>query len=175
MKAKMHGITVKVGPAIRSLARVSPSLTIRAMAKPGGHEVSHILVEAPDAPPLAFGPEGPVWPYGGDYREVGIVWLKGLPLKVLKAFLEVYSENRVELYLGEDGEGWKAVFTALDDPEGYYTRLTIWPWGMAVKESWGELSFFDAWAIDSTTGEATYTGTVEGFRYMPIWLAQALG
>lgn len=171
--ARLYGITVKVGPAIRSLVRVSPILTIRAMAKGQGHEVSHLVVEAPDAPPLAFGPEGPVWPYG-DYREVGVLWLRG-PLRVLKAFLEAYPEERIELYMGEDSEGWKAVFTAFDRIGEGYSRLTVWPWGMAVKESWGSMDYWDSWTIDSLNKEVAYTGTVDGFRYLPVWLAQALG
>jgi hypothetical protein len=93
--------------------------------------------------------------------------VRGVTIEVLKAFLEAHSEVTISTW----GDG--VAFTAYDGPDGYYTRLVVKPQGVEVKESWGQESFHDSWAID--TGEARYTGTVEGTRYLPVWLAKALG
>jgi hypothetical protein len=172
---KAKGVTVKVGPAIRSVVRVSPFVAFVLMAKDG--EPHHIAVEAHDAPRFAFTPDGPIWPEG-NYSTMGVIWLKGKALEVLRAFLEAHPEG-VTLYMSymseaPFGEEWQLAFTAHDGLEGYYTRLIIWPWGMAVKESWGQESFYDSWAVDPSTGQARYTGTVEGVRYLPVWLVKAL-
>jgi hypothetical protein len=170
---KVKGVTVKVNAAIRSIVRVSPFVAFVLMGK--DNEPHHIGVEAHDAPRLAFTPDGPIWPEG-EYSTLGVIWLKGKALEVLRALFEAYPEG-VTLSMGEApfGEGWEVAFTVHDGPEGYYTRLIIWPWGMAVKESWGQESFFDRWSIDPSAGQARYTGTVEGARYLPVWLAEALG
>jgi len=170
---KVSGVSVKVGPAIRAIVRESSFVALALMGDEGGRP-RHVAVEASGAPRLAFGPNGPIWPGDEGYRTLGVIWFRGKGLDILRAFLEAHEGVPVTLSMGVTGEGCEAVLTAWDGPEGYYSRLAVWSWGMSAEESWGQESHFDRWSVDSATGEVTYTGTVEGPRYLPVWLARAL-
>jgi hypothetical protein len=194
MRMRMrHGITVHLNQDLRALLMGADEVEVRAWvsrqtldkAARWGWDPhpTHLSVEA-GGTRLAVGELDPV-PLSNDDVPMAALTIRGLALRVLRHFL-AENEGNVTLHLGPsslglmnyyfgDGsfpEDLELIFTAHD--RSGYSRVTVWADGtIGVKESWGEPSWWDAWTV-SPDGEVTYVGTVDGPRYLPMWLARAL-
>ncbi len=136
---------------------------------------------------LAFGEEGAVPLSPDDVPLSKPLTIQGLALGVIHCFLAEKEGERITLHLGPSGlgllehylrnspfpEDLEVTIAAHDSHDGY-TKLKIASDGaISVKESWGQLSWWDGWAV-SPDGEVEYVGTVDGPRYRPVWLERAL-
>ena len=135
---------------------------------------------------VAFGEEGPVPLLPDDAPLSKPLTIQGLALELLRHFL-AENEGKVELHLGPsmlsvldrylgDGsypEELELSVVARDGYGGYDELKVMSGGGASVKVSWGEESWWDGWVV-SPEGAVEYVGTVDGPRYLPLWLSRAL-
>jgi len=199
MTEKKVGITVLVGGALRSLFWVARDrVEIGAWATPQALaraeqgwllEPTYLTFSVGAAPALAIGREG-LTSFSPNDVLLGTFTIQGLALELVFNFLadNEGTGKRVTLHLGPSGFGLldhylgdgpypeklEVVITAHDGRDGYYDKIKLLEGGVAfVKIAWGELSWWDGWTV-SPDGVVEYVGTVEGPRYRPAWLEQAL-
>jgi hypothetical protein len=195
-KAMKAGLTVRVGPALRALFRgASGVVEVQALvsrqaidkAERWGWDIepTHLAFTASGAPTLAFGEEGPTTLSPDDVL-LGSLVVQGLALETIRHFLtENEGNEKVALHFGPSGLSLLSrylgdgtfpqeleVSITAHDSHGY-DRVKVLEGGVSVESSWGEASWWDAWAI-SPEGEVEYVGTVDGPRYLPRWLVKAL-
>ncbi len=168
-----HGITVLVDPVKEDLVAMadSPSLTFRAMAD-GEGRLTHVVAESgKSSVVLTPATNGPTGNYGANALR-----LEGKALRALRAFLKAHPRERTELYFGPDSfDEPHLAFIAYDRVGEGYDKLKVWQSGIiSLTSDWGSMDYWDQWVIDPRSGEVTYTGTVDGYRYLPTWLWDAL-
>ena len=114
------------------------------------------------------------------------VWIEVLPeendpidwentLRFLrKRGAEVKVERRTKPpHLGDDAEYPVLVWRAADPVGEGYDEIAAYPDGTAViTVTWGSEDYWDRWVI-SPDGEIRYCGTVDGPRYLPVWVKLA--
>jgi hypothetical protein len=113
-----------------------------------------------------------------DSKEVESLCLRGMTLRVLRAFLKGHPKERIELYFGPDSlasDESHLALVAYDCIGDGYDKLKIWQSGIfSITVYWGSQDFWDQWVVDPQSGEVTYTGTVDGYRRLPAWLEEVL-
>jgi hypothetical protein len=194
-KVMRAGITIPVGPALRALFReadkkveVQALVNRQALDKTErwgwSLEPTHLSFVTGNAPTLAFG-EGGATTLAPDDVLLGSVTIRGLALELLRHFL-AENEGKVELHLGPSmlsvlgrylgngsSEELELSVVARDGYGGYDELKVMSGGGASVKVSWGEASWWDGWVV-SPKGAVEYVGTVDGPRYLPLWLSRAL-
>jgi len=121
------GITIRVGRPIRAAIGTAPRLTLKAMATLGAWVRSlgnpyptHVELEGPNMPRLAFKPEGPTM-RPKLTLELGRVTLDARALEAVTDFLEAYDWLTLELR--PTNGGWEVAFVAYGVP--YYHALIV--------------------------------------------------
>jgi hypothetical protein len=196
-KAMRAGLTVQVGPALRALfLEADQKVEVQALVSHRGLdrmkrwgwdvEPTHLSF-AMSSSTLAFGEEGPIPLSPDDTPLSEPMTIQGLALLALRHFMAEKDGERITLHLGPSSlalmnhylgdapfpEELELTITAYDGHDGY-TRVKVGADGaIYVKESWGELSWWDGWAV-APDGVVEYVGTVDGPRYRPVWLERAL-
>jgi hypothetical protein len=196
-KVMKVGLTIQVSAPLRALFRgASGAVDVRAWASRQALdkaerwgwdlEPTHLSFTG-TGPTLAFGENGATTLSPDDVPLAHGFTIQGLALEVLRRFLAEKEGERITLHLGPSGLGLmnhylggapfpeelELTVTAYDGRDGY-TRLKIMGDGtVSVKEAWGSGDYWDAWLINED-GSVEYTGTVDGPRYLPLWVSRAL-
>jgi len=195
MKKMKVGLTIQVSPSLRALFReAAEKVEVQALvsrqtftkAEMWGWDLSpsHLSFATANVPTLAFGEDGPATL--ADDLPLGAFTVQGLALEVIRHFLAEKEGERIALHLGPSSLGLMDYYlgdapfpedlevVATAHGHGGYTKVRVGAdGGIYVKESWGSDEYWDAWAV-SPDGAVEYMGTVDGPRYLPIWLSRAL-
>jgi hypothetical protein len=197
-KVMKVGLTIQVSAPLRALFRgASGAVDVWAWASRQALdkaerwgwdlEPTHLSFTTGVAPTLAFGEGGAATLAPDDVPLPKPLTIQGLALEVIRHFLAEMEGEGITLHLGPSSLGLmnhylgdapfpeelELTVTAYDGRDGY-TRLKMTSDGAAsVKEAWGSEDYWDAWLI-SPDGQVEYIGSVNGPRYLPLWLSRAL-